>query len=259
LQTANLTKLKEIRGRFNKRLLWSYAAIFGGLGLATWATIALDSGAEASVTNAGFLIALAATLFVGVAMILEGRATHAVEPTWHDYAVLAAQRSKLGAYQKLPLTVRWWRGAFQVMFWVAFAFFVILGIIVFASKTSPGVLFLALFLLTPTYLARRYSEDLMRLWSPDDDPKRTLDPLNYVKGTTTGREVFGYWLAFVGLLVINTLAGDNAVFPTNIVTPVLVLLSIGSTAKMLATGHKEFYEARDAVISKSSLTSSTTR
>jgi hypothetical protein len=34
------------------------------------------------------------------------------------------------------------------------------------------------------------------------------------------------------------------------VTPVLVLLSIGSTAKMLGTGHKEFCEARDTILRK---------
>jgi hypothetical protein len=259
LTTPNLTKLKDIQRTFNKRVLASYVGIFGGLGLVTFAIWKLEGDAGAWVSNAGFLIALLATLWVGLAMVLEASATHKIQLNWQDGSVAAALLSKKLTYKELSNTVILWRTAFHVMFWVAFATFVILGIVVFASRASPGVIFLALLLLLPTFLARRYSEELMKLWSPDVLKIKTLDPLDYVKGTTSGREVFGYWLAFIGLVTINQVAGETPVFPSNMVTPVLVLLSIGSTAKMLGTGHKEFCEARDTIVRKANTDEESTK
>lgn len=232
------------------QLAASYAVMFAGLGLAAWATLALENEFSDLVRTIGFIIALLATFFVCIAMFCESKKLRAIPMTWIDSSYVAADEANTAAYRRLPRAVRWWRIAFRWMFGVALTLFIGFTLVVSTQDTSPGVLFLALFLLIPAYLARRYSEDLMRLWHPRRELEHTLDPLSYIKGTTTGREVFGYWCAFLGLAGINLANLGHPVFPQNIVTPVLVLLSIGSTAKMLSTGHKEMYEARESVEQK---------
>lgn len=245
--TPNLDRLQRIRKTFTIRLTLSHVAIFGGLAL----VYTSDLLAKEPITFiCGAALATAGTFAVGLSMVLETLATRKIPLTSHERTIVARQGSQLKDYKDLPRTVRWWRRTFSIMRWTGLAIVLTLVFAVVFNGAHAGVLFIALFMLIPPFLAQRYSEDLMALWSPGVAAEKTLDPVDYIKGTTTGREVFGYWLAFIGIMVINSRDLDNAIFEPTIVTPILVLLSIGSTAKMLSTGHKEFAEARETVVKK---------
>ncbi|CCQ45050.1 hypothetical protein ARTSIC4J27_983 [Pseudarthrobacter siccitolerans] len=244
--TPNLDQLQRIRKTFSVRLAWAHAAIIGGLALIYISEVA---SREPLAFLCGVTLTGTGTLAVGTSMLVDTLHTRKIRLTAHERTVVAQRAARSKAYRELPRAVRWWRRAFSIMRWVGFAIVFVLACAVVFTGAHPAVFLVALFMLVPPVLIQRYSEDLIALWVPDVDPSGTLAPIDFIKGTTTGREVFAYWLAFIGLMLISGLNLDNT-FDRSLVTPVLVLLSIGSTGKMLSSGHKEFAEVREAVLAK---------
>lgn len=99
------------------------------------------------------------------------------------------------------------------------------------QETTWGHTILVFGMVVPLVMAIGYSQRLMKLGVSD---------LEYVKGTTTCREVAVYWLVTTGIVMQGLLAGEQDFRASPALAAAITFVAL---ARIWSTGYKEFREA----------------